>query len=163
MRSRRWLLRVNKGPILSWMGNRPPKIDFNVDDLALAKGQDLGVPKAPAAYAAPLVRDENPIAVRDAADEVEPFCSLAVGPAASEIRRAVNSVVERAGEMEVISDQRFERCSILRNVSLIAGPHDCEVGFAVHTLLRQRWIVRFGKRNVVTVGVDHHHCLDLAV
>jgi hypothetical protein len=65
--------------------------------------------------------------------------------------------------MEAISSQRFERCSILRNVSPIAGSHDCEVGFAVYKLLRQRWIGRFGKRNVVTVGVGHHHRLYLTV
>src|ERR1700681_714279 len=90
------------------VGNGPAEIDLHVGDLAVLDREYFGISEA-AAAGAPLVGDEHPFTVGDEVDEFEALGRLAVWPAAREVCRAVQPGVERAGEVEVFSDQGLDR------------------------------------------------------
>ncbi|MEO8927206.1 MAG: hypothetical protein ABI306_08585 [Caulobacteraceae bacterium] len=76
------------------MENRPAEIDLGLDDLPVANGQDLGVAEALPSGVPTFVGDEDSVPVRDDIDEVEAGDRRAAPPAAGEIGRPVDAVVE---------------------------------------------------------------------
>ena len=69
-----------------------------LNDLAIEEGENLGVPKSPATFRLSLIGDENAILIRQNVDE-----------AACEIRDAIDPIIQRAREVKVVSDSRFDR------------------------------------------------------
>jgi len=112
---------VDKPSGRCFVGNRPPEVHLDIDDLTTAKGQNLGVAEPPAVYRTCLIRHEHTITIRHEMDEIKHLQPFTVRPAALEIGPSVEVIIERAREMEVIGDQRFERCAILGDVRRIAG------------------------------------------
>jgi len=103
---------------------RPAEIDFDVHDLRVAYRQDLGIAKSMAVAAAALVRDERALADRLEAQEIETGDRVAVRPATLEIRRTIDAIVERTGEVEIGGDERLDGGSVFVDVRLIAPAHD---------------------------------------
>jgi hypothetical protein len=97
--------------------NRPAEIDFGLDDLAVAHRQNLGVAEGLARCAPPFIGDEDPISVANQVDESETGDRLTGLPASIEIGLAIDAIVERAGEMKIVVDDRFDRPAVLRAVS----------------------------------------------
>ena len=132
---------VNKTSGLCLVRNRPSEIDFDLNELAIAEGEDLGVPKPSARNRTSLVGHENTIAIGHHVDETEPFYPLAVRPATFEIGRPVDSMIQRAREVEVGGDQRFDRRTILGHVRLITGAGKSNVSFFIHVgIIKLVWI-----------------------
>src|SRR4029450_11716243 len=85
------------------MGNVPSEVDLGVDQLSVADGQDLAVTKALPTPVPRLVCHEDSVAVAQQIDELESENRLVVRPAPFEVGGAVDPIVERAGEMEMVS------------------------------------------------------------
>src|SRR5580765_7980369 len=100
---------------------RPAEVNLDVYDLRESSGDDLRVPELIAVRGATLVGDKYIVSVGRHTDESESGNPLAVRPTARKVRRSVDVVVERAGEVEVSSNQRFNRYAILLYIRLIAG------------------------------------------
>src|SRR5262249_2867597 len=105
----------------------PAEIDLDLDDPAVTYRHDLGVAEAAAVLPLTFVGDEDAIAVGHEVDEIKRSDASAVRPAALEIGVAVDAVVERAGEVEVVGDQRLDRRPILPRKGHVAGPRDVDV------------------------------------
>lgn len=97
------------------MRDRPAEIDLRVGDLALANGQDFRVAEPVAVGAAALIGNKHLVARGDEMDEFETRNDFAVRPAAFEKDGAINAVVERAGEMEILGNQWLDRGAVLGN------------------------------------------------
>lgn len=106
------------------MRPRPAEIDFGLDDFAVAHRQDFRIAKALAPGRLTFIRDEHAIPLRHEVDEFEIFDRPAVRPAALEVRRAVQAVVERTGEMKIVRDQRLDGCPVLRDVGFVTRASD---------------------------------------
>ena len=110
--------------LLGVVGNRPAEIDFDLDDLAVARRQNLGVAEGLAGHAPPFIGDEDSIPVANQIDESEAGDRLAGLPASIEICLAINAIVERAGEMKIVGDDRFDRRAVFRAVGFINPADD---------------------------------------
>jgi hypothetical protein len=77
------------------MRHGPAKVDFDLDDVTTTQRDNLCVAEAMSIGAAPFVRDELAIAFCDEVDEFEPRRSFTIWPAAFEVGRAIESIVER--------------------------------------------------------------------
>ena len=87
------------------MRDGPTKIDFDVNDLAFAHGDDLGIAETSPVCVTTFISHEYPVAIGNEIDKVKILDYLAVRPATCKICRPVNPVIKRAGEMEVRSEQ----------------------------------------------------------
>src|SRR4029450_3269439 len=118
------------------MGNVPSEVDLGVDQLSVADGQDLAVTKALPTPVPRLVCHEDSVAVAQQMDEFESENRLVVRPAPFEVGRAVDPIVERAGEMEIVSDDALDGRAVAVGVCLIAP--SCHVlGIRRHGSLRR--------------------------
>jgi hypothetical protein len=67
-----------------------------------------------------FVSDEYPVAVGNEIDEIETLDCLAVRPATRKISRAINSVIKRAGEVEVRPRSVLNGRKIFCNVGFVS-------------------------------------------
>src|SRR5580658_703916 len=122
--SRRSRLVIDRAAGRRFVGDRPAEIDLGVEDLPVADGEALRVPEALAAGIPSFIGNIDAIAVGHHVDEIEAGDPCAVGPAASEIGGTIDAIVERAGEVEIVGDEQFQRGAVLVDVSLIAPASD---------------------------------------
>src|SRR4029453_1438176 len=115
--------------------DRPTEIDLDLDNLIAPPSNDLRVAKTMTVGVLPLVGDEDLVIFRDEVDEVEALDPLAVRPAAGEIRRAIKSVVDRAGKMEILCQQLFDCRAVLRDIGFVASTRDRDPGICCHHAL----------------------------
>ena len=125
-------LRLNMLARLRLVWNVPAEIHLDGADLAVADREDFGVAEALAAATRHtdvrrLVGDEHAVATLHGMDVIERLYGLAVGPSHLEIGCAIERVVERAGEAEVVREQRLDHGAILGGVGLIASLVDIDV------------------------------------
>src|SRR6185312_14490224 len=90
-------------------------------------GDDFGVAERLAVLAPAFVGDEDAVAVRGEVDKVEPGELVVVAPAPGEIGGAVEAVVPRAGEVEVVGDEALHRRSVVGGEELVAPAGDRDV------------------------------------
>ncbi len=83
------------------MREGPAEVHLDIDDLTVANREDLGVAESVAIRIAPFIRDKDAIAIGTQMNDVEPFDCVAVRPAPSEVRFAVETIVQRAREMKI--------------------------------------------------------------
>src|SRR4029079_10745540 len=118
---------IHESALRSSVRDGPAEIHLDIDNLRVADGEDLGVPKSMTVGVASLIRHEDAVAIRHQVDELEARDSLAVWPAATAVRLAVETIVQRAGEMKIVSDDRLERCPVLGHIRVIGCPRDLRV------------------------------------
>src|SRR4030095_1390681 len=160
-RSTRWTGSLEKSSILRLVDQcghrlrvrqRPAEGDLDVYDLRESSGDDLGVPELIAVRGTALVGNKYVVSVGRHTDESEAGNPLAVGPTARKVRRSIDVVVQRAGEVEVSSNQRFNRCAILLYIRLVAGQSSAD------------WVVRHsGDFRIKRVGKANGRCAYAAV
>jgi hypothetical protein len=107
------LLLGDETPVTGFVRDGPTEIDFGLDDLTVPNRENLSVSESLAGITPALVRDENALAIEHRMNEVEALYHLAVRPAAFKICGAVEAVVERTGEVEIVRDQRLDSRAIL--------------------------------------------------
>ena len=106
------------------MRQGPAEIDFGLDDLAVADRQDLGVAERLAAAALADIGGDHLLTIANQADELVSGDPFFVRPAAGEIDFAVDAVIERAGEVEILADHRLGRCAVAVGIGLLASAND---------------------------------------
>src|SRR5206468_6881075 len=88
-----------------FMRYRPTEIDFDVNDLVLAHGDDLGIAEHSTVGFMTFIGHKDTITVDNEIDKLETLHHLTVRPATCKVGRPINPVIKRAGEMEVRRDQ----------------------------------------------------------
>ena len=84
----------------------PAEIDFDLDNLPVSNGQHLRVAEASSTVAMADIRHIDAIVAGDDGDEVKAIDPSAVRPAALEIGLSIEAIVERAGEVKVVGEER---------------------------------------------------------
>ena len=95
------------------MRQGPAEVDLGFDKLAVSDRQYFRIAKSLAPWSTAFVGHKHAVAVLDAVDEREVGNVFTIGPAAREVGLAVDTIVERAGEVKVLSDERFDDRAIL--------------------------------------------------
>src|SRR5262249_6864833 len=111
-RSNSVAIAVHETARLGFVRKGPAEINFHFDDLAVTYGDDFGVTKFFTVRFATFVGHEDSVAIRNEILELETVDPLAVWPAAREICRAINPVIDRTGEMKILGDQPLNRRAI---------------------------------------------------
>ena len=91
------------------MRNRPAKIDLCLHELAVSSRQGFGVGEDPTLVASRFISHIDAFALLDDGDEGVTRNPPAVRPASLEIGPAVDPIVQRTGEVEVLGDQPLDR------------------------------------------------------
>ena len=110
---------VHEASLRGFMRQGPADVHLDIDDLRIPNGEDLGVSKSMTLRIASFVRDEHAIGIGDEIDEVESQDGLADWPAATEVRLAVDPIVEGAREMKIAGKERLEGLPVLCYVGVI--------------------------------------------
>src|SRR5688500_14951056 len=108
----------------------PAEIDFGRHKLAVAHGVHLAIAEALACRGASFVHDEGAVAVVDLMNVVDVRHCRAVRPANPQISRAIERIVDRACEVIVVGEQRFQGGAVLVDVGLEACARDGQGGLA---------------------------------
>ena len=98
----------------------PAEIHLDRDQLAIPNGVQLAVAKALCRRRG-FIDDERPFPDLGSLDDDRRIHRLAVRPAAREVGRPVERVVDRTGEAKVLGKQGLDGGAVLGNISLQAG------------------------------------------
>ena len=126
---------IHKATDLRLVRQIPAEINLYFDDLRSAHRDDLGVAKPVAARTTRLIGHEHPLAVGHKMDELKPFGGFAVGPAAFEIGRAVDAVVQWAAEVKIFGNQRLYRRTVLFFIGLVGCVRNRKSGASISLAL----------------------------
>lgn len=105
------------------MRNRPAETHFHIRDLVIPPRKQFRIPERLAAVVPAQIGHERPVSAHHNPFDIGRRHGGAF-PAVLEIGCPVDPVVERAGEVKVGADERFNHRAILVDVALEAGAHD---------------------------------------
>jgi hypothetical protein len=115
-------MQVFSGGRLMW--NRPTEVNFNIRDFAFSHSEQFRVPEPLSVICSGLVSHESSVATNDDAFDIELCRGFTIGPAPLEIAFSVDPIVQRAREVKIFGDQRFNRRSVFVGVALKTGSND---------------------------------------
>lgn len=108
----------------SRMRQRPAEIDLRFGELAVLHRKDFGVAETIAAGPTSFIGDEDLIAGAEQVNEIELLDIISGRPAMIHVARPAEPVVVRAGEVKIVGEQRFDRCTIPFDVGLVDAAGD---------------------------------------
>ena len=104
----------------------PAEINLDLDDVAVAEQSQSPCSETARHLQCDLEANKDPVAIAHEINEIEIIDPFTVWPATRKISCAVNSVIQRAGEVEICCDQFLNRPAIpFCDIGFVSGARDC--------------------------------------